>query len=337
MAQNQRPVTGGGRTPPRGQKPAAGSGLKDKPPTKNAKPKERQRQRNPFLSGQQNKLINQERSSDMILGNQAQEEFRDATDSFQQDIDWNQFQQVQAPNYDEIAPAFNPQDWNAWRQEQIDASAADFERQFGKSFAREKEDLEQTLVNRGIPMGSELYNQQMRELAERQDSQRQSNMVQAMNQAGSNASQFGNLAMQARGQGFGEQMQMYGQSVDERGRQMQDYFRQRNQPLVEGQLLRGAQSPLYGMDLQYGNQAALQQQQADAAQRLKYMGLQAGAAGGYRGTGLPYQDVLAMETAAQMQINQNHPGYQQPRQPSPWYQLGGAVLGTAAGIGMSYL
>lgn len=358
----QAPATGGGRTPPQGQKPK-GSGLGATPPPASTNPRKpgqkvspeqrkenrqerreaRQEQRranqrvdNPYLAKPEDRLYNTALRTDQQLGQAAQDQFGQAVESMEQPVDWGQFDQVYDPNYEEIAPAFNPDDWNQWRQQQIDASAQDFERQFGKRFQQQEQDLQQQLTNRGIPMGSELWNNQMKELREQQEGQRQSNMVQAMNLASSNAAQFGNLAMQARDQGFGEQMSRYGQSVQERQRQQGDYFQQRYNDLSEANMLRGAQSPLLAQNMQYARQAQLQQQQADAATRLKYMGLQAGAAGGYRGTGLPYQDVLAMETASQIAVNAADPRYQQGKSPSPWWGAAGGILGGVAGAAADY-
>lgn len=83
--------------------------------------------------------------------------------------------------------------FNDWRQQQIDATTAAFDSRFDSIFSRQQEDLEQKLYNEGVPRGSEKYNEAMASLQNTQADQRLQNYSTAMNQAGTNASQFADI------------------------------------------------------------------------------------------------------------------------------------------------
>lgn len=120
-------------------------------------------------------------------------------------------------------------DFNNWRQQQIDSTYNQFESRNAPVFKQQQEDLEQQLRNRGIPLGSKLYNDQMKQLQQSQTDARNSAMVQAQGIAGQNASQFAGVGFQARGQSAAEGAQRFGESMGARqlyGQEGQQQFQQ---------------------------------------------------------------------------------------------------------------
>lgn len=286
-----------------------------------------------YISPTENKLINQTQGQDLTLGNAANQQLGNVQENFQQPFNWNEFQSVNQPNWNNVPQGPVSGDYNQWRKEQIDLSAKDFEDRVAPVFAQQRDDFEQQMSNRGIPMGSELYNRQLEQLQQQQEGQRQNNLVAAMNQAGSNASQFANVGFQAHDQGMGDQQTYYNQQVAERNRQTGEALGQRYQPLNEFQMLRGAQSPQQLAALQYYQQMQQGNQAGNFALQAKRMG-GGGAApsdpNNYNNTGMSYQDYAAFNMANQMALNASN----RPQQPNPWASvIGGVGAGFAQGYG----
>jgi hypothetical protein len=286
---------------------------------------------NSFLSRQQNALVNRTRAADLDLQGAQQGAIDQAIQNTQQPFDFSQFERPDGPDFSNIAGQFNPQDWNRYRQEQIDLANQDFEARMGGDMRQQMDDFEQQMMNRGIPMGSQLYNQEKTRLEQSQADARRGNLLSAMGQGAQNASAFGNLAMTARSQGINDASNMYGQNWGAYNNQMSDELARRYQPLNEANLFRGAQSPMLGSDAQYGNQAGLQQQQIQGQMQVKRT--PGGGGGGaaedpnnYRGTGMSFNDYLAATTGAQIAVNNATPKGQSI---NPWWGVAGAA---AAGL-----
>lgn len=98
---------------------------------------------------------------------------------------------------------FQPQNYNAdqympMRQQATDVVMGEFERQNAPIFKQQQSELESRLAERGIPVGSELYEREMNRLSDQQQGQRQS--------AQANAFQMG---AQEQAQSFGQAYQGY--------------------------------------------------------------------------------------------------------------------------------
>lgn len=266
------------------------------------------------LSRRQNRIIGQQERGDVQLGQFASGMLPRIQETYSQPFDFGTL-----PS----APVSG--DFNQWKQQQTDDAYNMFLSRFEPQFKQQVDDLEQQLQNRGIPVGSPLYNQQLAQLQQQQNDARQSALVNAQGIAGQNAAQFFNIGQQARGNALSEGLLA------------------RNMPLSEYSALYGAQSGLGRQYADYGMQRGLQQQQADLQLRNAQQAPRGG--GGQEvwqqyGFSSPieydaYKTYLAQQQ--QMWAFQNDPRYRQPRQPSYGAQLGGAVLGgLSQGLG-SYL
>lgn len=109
-------------------------------------------------------------------------------------------------NSGQFANPFGPQDFNAYRAQIEDSVFKSLTKDTEKNKAREGEQLSQTLANRGIPVGSELYNDQMAQFNTRYDDI----IANAKNQA----SILGGQEMQTQ---FGVQQQAHQQNVSDLG------------------------------------------------------------------------------------------------------------------------
>ena len=246
----------------------------------------------PFLGRQEENAINQQFQGDIGLGNIAQGQMQGIENSYSQPFDWSSLP---------TSPVSG--DFNNWRQQQIDTTNQDFENRNSKAFAQQNDDFEQQMANRGIPMGSKLYNDQKAELARTQNDARQSALNSAMQQAGTNATQFFNVGTQAQNNALNLGMT------------------QRNQPLSEYSALMGAQSGMPGQAYQFGNNAWLQQNAPRGG----------GSAPPWAQAGFgSYQDYAGFEDARAREAAQFQQGLQ-PKQPSQGSQLFNTVVPSILG------
>ena len=267
----------------------------------------------PGLNKVQDQAIDQRNTADVTLGDQANAMLPGIADAYSQPFDWNSLPSAPVQG-----------DFNDWRQSQIDSTYDDFNRRFDPQFAKQSEDFEQQMANRGIPMGSELYNQEKTRLEQSQSDARQSAMTQAQALAGQNAQQFFNVGTQARGNALSEGMQ------------------QRNMPLAEFNALYAARSPFDLQNLNYSQQKQLQSQN-EQQQRWMMQNTPRGGGGGGGGGGAEWQQMgfaSPMEYYAfkqsESRANQqwqwdNNPQYRTPDQPNPYAGMVGGIIG--AGIG----
>jgi len=301
------------------KKPAPkGKGLLSKPPAKNS----------PYLTKQQNKLVNQQRASDTRLGRQQGRAVDQAIGNMENPFDYSGFQAPTGPDFSNIAAQFNPQDWNNWRQEQLQAANQDFENQFGDQFRQQRDEFEQMAYERGWSPGSKVYDQEKAKLLQSQNNQRQSNSLQAMNQAASNATQFGGLAMQARAGDIQNQQNIYQGNWGAYNNNVSDAMGRRYQPLQEANMLRSAQSPLMMSDATQANNMQLGNQQGQFSLAAKRIG-GGGSAPAWQTNGFTsYQQAAAFEDARRIALMQQQ-AQLGPSQPSPWWALAGTAVGAA--------
>ena len=115
-----------------------------------------------------------------------------------------------------------------------DEALARFDEQMAPEFARQMSELEQNLANRGIPVGSELFNKQLGQLQESQS--------RARIQAAENATNF---AAQ-------EQGRLFNQGMEARRQGVSDLLTQRGLPLQELGSVLNLQSGIFGMQPRFG-------------------------------------------------------------------------------------
>lgn len=287
-------------------------GLMSAPPTKDDK----------FtgLSGDQNQILNQMETGDVNIGNTANQQLDDIQNNYSKPTDWSQFGQMpQGPDWSQMSPAPQPMDFsgmgqrpdvdwsgvpqgpvsgdfNNWRQQQIDSTYGDFTKRMEPQFQQQSKDFEQQMANRGIPIGSDLYNRQLKDMQTQQSDARNSAMVQAQGIAGQNAQQFAGVGFQANSQGmqnaisqwdvgnqgynnkfnditgkygaqqgqyqdqFGNATNMYNAQLGAYNNNIQNYQMQKADPLNNYNQLKAAQSPMGMQNLSYSQQQGLNNQ-----------------------------------------------------------------------------
>lgn len=248
------------------------------------------------LNASQNQSINQRTGADISLGQYGNELLPRAWESYSKPFDWNALPSAPVQG-----------DFNDWRQGQIDSTYNDFTRRMDPQFAKETQDFEQQMANRGIPVGSELYNSQKQQLVQQQNDARNSALVSAQGLAGQNANQFFDIGTQARSGALSEGLTA------------------RDMPLSEFNKLYASRSPMDMQNLQYSQNQSLQNSQ--------YHPPVFGPQDPYQGFGSAQNFWAAQD--ARDRANQQWAWANQPKQKGPSYaaQIGGGILGTAAGIG----
>lgn len=268
------------------------------------------------LNEAQTGLVNQGIQQDLQMGQMASGMMPQIQENLGQEFDWSQL-----PS----APVSG--DFNKWRQEQIDQTYKDFTTRMEPQFNKQLEDFDQQMANRGIPLGSELYNKQRQQLMQQQEDTKQSVLTNAMGMAGQNASQFFDIGTTARANALGEGMQ------------------QRYMPLQEYGMLMGSQQG-YGQDAMDYSQAQglAAQQQGYAVKNAKLAKKLSGGGGGggsnpvwaqygFAGPQEYDQYKIGLEQQQNQWNWQNNPAYKGNKGSgvSPWAQLGGNILGSALG------
>lgn len=263
------------------------------------------------LTPSQGEVINQQTAGDIALGSFANTLTPEIWESYNEPFDWTQGPQ-------------NPvgDDFNAWRQSQIDQGNQAFDARMNPVFQQEKEEFEQFAANHGWTPGSEVYDREKSRMEQGQNDARTQGYFQASQDAGQNARQFFDIGTEARGNYLGEQ------------------FSQRNLPLTEYGMLKGAQSPMGMQNLQYSQQMGLQNDAQKAAQQLQSSAWHPTQAAPYGGFGSQqeydaYSDARSRGNAQWEYAN--NPQYQQPKKPSVGSQVAGGILGIGSGILGGYL
>lgn len=262
------------------------------------------------LTKQQNQVINQTQAGDLSLGQTANQQLGAIGQSYSQPFDYNQYQ----------SPAGD--DYQGWIDEQMGTYNKAFDARQNPIFEQQMGSFEQQMANRGIPMGSELYNREKSRLEQSQNDQRTQAYAQNQGQASQAAQGFFDIGSQAQANRYG---------LAQAGR---------NAPLNEYNQLMGAQSGMGMQNLGYSQQRGLQEQQGQIARSMP----RGGGGGGGGGAGAMWQQYgfsSPMEYDAYKQAQardqaswewQNNPQYKGNKGPSAGAQLGGAALGTGLSI-----
>jgi hypothetical protein len=240
------------------------------------------------LTSQQTQAIKQQEAQDVKLGKIAGGQIENIEQAYAQPFDWQAL--PQAPTTDQYG------DW--FEKSQGDYQAA-FDNRMNPVFQQQSQDFDQQMADRGIPVGSELYNQQKGLLAQSQNDARQQAYAAGQSQAMQTA------------QGA------YGIGTDARSRAYQEAQAGRNMPLSEYQALMGSRSGMPEQNLAF-NQA------------LK-MPRGGGAGDPYNGMG-NYQNLAAFDDARKIALAQQMAKINQGSQPSTGSIIGGQAVGTGLGL-----
>lgn len=327
------------------------------------------------LTPDQGAIVNQTEQGDASLGQYANKQLPQIEQNFSQPFDWNQYQLPEAPNFSGIQRPDQPDwssvpkgpvqgDFNDWRQQQIDSSYKQFSDRNEPIFKQQMEDLEQERYNKGWSQDTKAYQDKLKLIQQGQNDARNSAMVQAQGIAGQNAGQFADVGFRASDQGmnqtlsrwdvgnqdysnrFNDELNTYNAGVNVYNNSLGRGQQMRNQPLVDYNQLRAAQS---GMGMQ--NLGFSQQQDLNNQQYQNQLGIiratPRGGGGGGGGGSNPlwaqygfsgpmeydaYQDARGINRAQQMAALQP-----QPYKPSAYAGLLGGVgqgLATGAAYGL---
>lgn len=266
------------------------------------------------ISKDERALINQREAADLALGDMGQHMLPGVQSAYEQPFDTSRLPQ---------SPWDAAGDVKGLYDKYYQDTYSDFERTAEPEFQKQIADFDTAMVQRGIPVGSELYNKQRKELLDTQEGQRQTMRTQAMQGAGSQANLWNTM-----------------QSQNFQG--AYDYYNnERNRPLSEYNALIGSQSGIgdKALDQIYARQNA-QWQMAHTPH--------GGGGGGGGGSG-GYSDKYGFATPQEYDQYRMNLGLQQkeaeyalaakygpkaPSQPSGWATgLGGILGGIATGIG----
>jgi hypothetical protein len=262
------------------------------------------------LTQGQNAVINQRQEADLSLGGMANDQLGNVQESFQQPFNW-----------DALPDQVVGDDFNKWRQDQIDSTYADFSRRLEPQMKQEADAFEQEMMNRGIPIGSQLYEQQKSAMLQRQNDAKSSALVQAQGIAGQNAQQFFDVGSSAREQAYTNEA------------------RRRGMPLSDYMALVGAQSGMGSQNLQYSQALGAQQQGADLELRNAKQRPRGGGGGGEAWQQYGFSSPMEYDAYQdrRAQTKQQWAWENAPKGPKPPSygsqiagQIGGALVGAAA-------
>lgn len=281
---------------------------------KKQKQKAAKGQQLPGLTDGQNQLIDQTQGFDFRLGGAAGGMLPSIEDAYSQPFDYGQLPE---------SPWSQGQTIEDMNTEYYDKALSNYDRSMQDKYKQEDADFEQQMLNRGIPLGSNLYNKMKGETQKNRDLARQNAMDSAYFNAGQNATTWNNLGTQ-------NFQNAYGFAQD-----------QRNQPLTDYTRLMAAQSGMPLQNLGYSQAFSLQN---DAQAHDQWMMKNTPRGGGGGGAAPPswvqkgfptYQDQLAFEDQRARELQQwqwnNDPSYRKPSAPSPWSSALGQIGGMAAG------
>lgn len=264
-----------------------------------------------FLPQAQRRTINQRNKSDFALGKSANALLPQIDQAYSQPFDWNSLPSSPVSG-----------DYSKWRDDQLQSGLSEYDKLNTPRLTGMRDDFEQQMANRGIPMGSDLYNKQKNEMEQQLSSERNQAFENIKATAAQSAEGWFNIGTTAHGNALNEGMM------------------KRNQPLNEYSALYGAQSQMPMANLGYAQQHQSQQEQ-EANQRWLLQHTPHGGGGGGAGeTWQQYGFSSPQEyDAYQRQQNQqdlawnwaNNPQYKQSGQVNPYVQAGGSLLGAFAG------
>lgn len=271
--------------------------------SKTAKNKGTSAQKLEGLTKGQNALINTRQAQDQGLADTAGTMLGQINSNFSQPFDYSQYK----------GPAEG--DYNNWISGQMGQYNQAFDQRMNPQFAQESQDLEQQLANRGIPMGSELYNREKSRLEQSHNDARTQAYASNQASAANAASQFFNIGTQAQDRGMG-----LAQS-------------QRYAPLSEFNQLTAAQSPMMQQNLAYSQQRGLNTQQGQIQKSMP----RGGGGGGGSSPAWAQAGFSSMQEYDAYRVAQardqknwewaNDPNYKKGSGASPWAGFAGSIIG----------
>jgi hypothetical protein len=292
-----------------------GAGILSKPPKAKDRGKGKPKGQNlQGLTKQQNQIINQTQQGDLALGQTANQQIPGIQQNFEKPFNYQDY----------YGPAGD--DYNGWIDNEMQTYQDAYDAEMNPQFQDQMGDFEQQMHNRGIPMGSELYDKEKTRLEKSQGAQRQQAYAANRSNAANSATQFFNIGSTANQNKFGMDQASY------------------YQPLNNYNQLMGAQSGMGMQNLGYSQQRGLADQAGQIARSMPR-----GGGGGGGGTPPMYAqygfsspmeyDAYKQQQARDAQSWEwaNNPQYKTPKGASPWASLGGQALGIGLGAGIGSL
>lgn len=243
----------------------------------------------------------------------------------------SQFGQQQPLSYEGLPSLAN--DFSQDRQ-RIEGGLYDkFQRRMGDRFSEQRETLQQELANRGIPMGSERYNEEMDRFNQRTNDAYLDAQTQAMQMGGAEQQNMFNMNLTGRQQGIQERTNQYYQPLTTastlQGMQ-QGVINPQFAPMYQANIaptdVQGTAQGFYNTN----TNAAMQQAQIDASRANAGLSASTSRANNAASNAAALQRQReAQAHAAAMAANQPSPS-----RPNPWAQAGAGFLGgLGQGIG----
>lgn len=298
--------------------------------------------KNQDLNAQEQQKLDQNRQRDIGLGNVAGNQANQVSQAFQNPY-----------SLQGIANDPSQMDFSKQRADQENQLNARFEALNGDNFKRAQDSLDSSLLNKGIPMGSDLWNKEHERLSRQQDDARQGFQTQAMQMAGGEMSRSYDLGNQARQQSISEYntqrdapINEMSQVLNARGQVNNPTFQATNS--INNQFIDPTQASLgyYQADSNQANQGAQRDWQAQQNQldrNVQLQGINKASHGGsgsnydpYAMANINYQNSLGLQNNAAKLAQQNAAYAQslQGKPASPYVQMGqGVAQGITTGIG----
>lgn len=258
------------------------------------------------LNKDQNAAINQQQGQDLGIGATKGGLLSGINDSYSQPFNW-----------DSVTQAPVTGDFGDWRDTQIQQGNQAFDSRMNPIFEQQKQDFDQQMANRGIPMGSDLYNKQYQQLQQSQNDARQQGYFQNSQNAGQNAQQFFDIGTQAHQGSYNDQLA------------------RRNMPAQDYATLSGLQSPMMMQNLGYSQTLGAQNNQAKQQLWVNKNSPHGGGGGGGGGGEPPIWQQYGFSSPQEYDaysdargINQYNATHPQQQQPNPYVSLGGSILGS---------
>lgn len=248
----------------------------------------------------------------------------------------SQFGQQGALNYDGLPSLAN--DFSQDRNRIEDSVYNRFDRRMGDRFSQQQEELQQQLANRGIPMGSERYNEEMNRFNQSKNDAYLDAKSQAVQMGGAEQQNMFNMNLTGRQQGINERTNQFYQPLQTaqtlQGMQ-QGVINPQFQPMYQAGIaptdVQGTASNFYNTN----TNAATQQAQIDASRANAGLSASTSRANNSASNAAALQrqrEAQAHQAALAAQQAQN-----QPKQPNPWASAGaGFVSGLGSGLGNAF-
>lgn len=235
-------------------------------------------------------------------------------------------------------------DFQANRKAMEDRYMGRFNELNSSRFTDDQNSLEQQLANRGIAAGNPLYEKELQRLSRQQADERSGAMMNALNMSGTEMQRDYSLGADARDRSINETLMQRDRPYQE----MANVLGQVRGPMLpQFQDILGSNVQMRGLDQNQGQFEQTmdfnrQQNKLDRKQQSYLANLNRGGGGGGGGAGPTWQQMgfsspmeyVQWQQGQEQQAKQwewaNNPQYRQPKQPSPYAQIGGALAGSAA-------